>query len=61
MAGEMQYSVVVIVPERGEKDFAPSRVMLDIALDPVMAAIYRTVLIIALEEPFGRVQILATR
>jgi hypothetical protein len=55
--GGMQYSVVVIVPNRDGKDFAPSYVMLDIAQDPFMATVYRTGLIIALEEFFGRVQI----
>jgi hypothetical protein len=53
----VQYSVVVIVPERGGKDFSPSFVMLDIAQDPFMATVYRTGLIIALEEFFGRVRI----
>ena len=40
--GGVQYSVVVIVPERGGKDFSPSFVMLDIAQDPFMAHVYRT-------------------
>jgi hypothetical protein len=48
--GGTQYSVVVIVPNRDGKDFAPSHVMLDIAQDPFMATVYRTGLIIALEE-----------
>jgi hypothetical protein len=39
--GGMQYSVVVIVPNRDGKDFAPSYVMLDIAQDPFMATVYR--------------------
>ena len=55
--GGVQYSAVVIVPERGGKDFVPSFVMLDVAQDPFMATVYRTGLIIALEEFFGRVQI----
>jgi hypothetical protein len=32
------------------KNFAPSHLMLDIAQDPFMAVVYRTALIIALEE-----------
>jgi hypothetical protein len=52
--GGVQYSVVVIVPERGGKDFSPSFVMLDIAQDPFMATVYRTRLIIALEEFWSR-------
>ena len=55
--GGVQYSAVVIVSERGGKDFVPSFVMLDVAQDPFMATVYRTGLIIALEEFFGRVQI----
>jgi hypothetical protein len=51
------YLVVAIVPDRDGKDFVPSQVMLDIAQDPFMAAVYRTGLIVALEEFFGRVQI----
>jgi hypothetical protein len=47
----------VIVPERDGKDFAPSYVMLDIAQDPFMATVYRTALVVALEEFFGHVQI----
>jgi hypothetical protein len=39
------------------KNFAPSHLMLDIAQDPFMAVVYRTALIIALEEFFGCVQI----
>jgi hypothetical protein len=55
--GGVQYSVPVIVPQRGGKDFAPYYVMLDVAQDPFMASVYRTGLIVALEEFFGRVQI----
>ena len=55
--GGVQYSAVVIVSERGGKDFVPSFVMLDIAQDPFMATVYRTALIVALKEFFGRVQI----
>jgi hypothetical protein len=56
-SGGVQYSVVVIAPERGGKDFAPYYVMLDVAQDPFMAAVYRKGLIVALEEFFGRVQV----
>ena len=49
-SGGMQYSVVVIVPERGRKDFAPSHIILDIAQDPFMATVYRTAFVVALEE-----------
>jgi hypothetical protein len=55
--GGMQYSVIVIVPERGGRDFAPRHVMLDVAPDPFMATGYLTALIVALEEFFGRVQV----
>ena len=48
--GGVQYSAVVVVPERGGKDFVPSFVMLDIAQDPFMATVYRTALIVALED-----------
>jgi hypothetical protein len=51
----MQYSVVVIVPERGGKDYASSQDQ-----DPFMATVYRTALIVALEEFFGRVQVFGT-
>jgi hypothetical protein len=40
--GGVQYSAVVIVAERGGKDFVPSFVMLDVAQDPFMAHVYRT-------------------
>jgi hypothetical protein len=46
----VQYSAVVIVSERGGKDLVPSFVMLDIAQDPFMATVYRTALIVALED-----------
>jgi hypothetical protein len=55
--GGFQYSIVAIVPDRDAKDFTPSLVLLDIADHPFMAAVYRTALIVALEEFFGRVQI----
>lgn len=55
--GGMQFSVVVIVPKRDGKDCASSQIRLDIAQDPFMAHVYRTALIVALEEFFGRVQI----
>ena len=55
--GGFQYSIVVIVPDRDGKDFTPSYVLLDVSDDPFMAAVYRTALIVALEEFFGRVQI----
>jgi hypothetical protein len=55
--GGMRYSVYVFVPERDNKDYASSQILLDIAADPFMAAVYRTALIVALEELFGRVQI----
>jgi hypothetical protein len=53
--GGFQYSIVAIVPDRNGKDFTPSYVLLDISDDPFMAAVYRTALIVALEE--CRVQI----
>jgi hypothetical protein len=53
----MQYSVIAIVANRDGKDFSTSYVVLDIGQDPFMAIVYRTGLIIALEEFFGRVQI----
>ena len=52
--GGVQYSAVVVVPERGGKDFVPSFVMLDVAQDPFMTTVYRTGLIIALEEFWSR-------
>jgi hypothetical protein len=52
--GDVQCGVVVIVPERSGKDFAPGFVMLDIAQGPFMATAYRTALIVALERFFGR-------
>jgi hypothetical protein len=55
--GGMQFSVFAIVPNRDGKDFSTSYLTLDIGQDPFMAAVYRTALIIALEEFFGRVQI----
>jgi nitroreductase len=55
--GGFQYSIVAIVPDRDGNDFTPSYVLLDIADHPFMAAVYRTALIVALEEFFGRVQI----
>ena len=57
VSGGFQYSIVAIVPDRDAKDFTPSLVLLDIADHPFMAAVYRTALIVALEEFFGRVQI----
>jgi hypothetical protein len=53
----MQYSVVVIVPERNGKDYSSSHIMIDVAQDPFMATVYRTALVVALVEFFGRVQI----
>jgi hypothetical protein len=50
--GGLQFSVVVIIPERNGKDYSASIVMLDVAQDPFMATVYRTGLIIALEEFF---------
>ena len=55
--GGTQYSVIAIVPNRDGKDFSTSYVMLDIGQDPFMTTVYRTALIVALEEFFGRVQI----
>jgi hypothetical protein len=52
--GGMQYTVIVIVPERDGKNYASSHVMLDIAQGSFTAAVYRTALIVALEEFFGR-------
>jgi hypothetical protein len=57
--GGVQYSVVVIVPNKTGNDFGSSYVMLDIARDPFMATVYRTALIIALEEFFARFSTLA--
>jgi hypothetical protein len=54
--GGTQYSVVVIVPERDGKEYSCSHVVLDIGPDPFMAIVYRTGLIMAFEEFFGRVQ-----
>jgi hypothetical protein len=48
--GGLQYSVMAIVPNRDGKDFSTSYVMLDIAHDPFMATVYRTALVVALEE-----------
>jgi hypothetical protein len=59
--GGVQYSVVVIVPNKTGNDFGSSYVMFDIAQDPFMATVYRTALIIALEEFFGWVQIFDAR
>ena len=55
--GGMQYSVIVIVPERDGKNHASSHVMLDIAQGSFTTTVYRTALIVALKEFFGRVQI----
>jgi hypothetical protein len=55
--GGMQYSVVAIVPERDGNNYGCSQIMLDIAQDPFMATVYRTALVVALEEFFGCVQI----
>jgi hypothetical protein len=55
--GGAQYSVVVIVPERGGKDFAPYYV--DIAEDPFMATVYRTGRS-RVGRVFGRMQIFGT-
>jgi hypothetical protein len=59
----------VIIPEHGGKDFAPGHVMLDIAQEATLeiaqesftATVYRTALIVALEEFFDRVQIFHAR
>jgi hypothetical protein len=48
--GGMRYSVYAIVPARNGKDYASSQGLLDIGQDPFLAAVYRTALIIALEE-----------
>jgi hypothetical protein len=52
--GDQRYSAIIIVPNRDSRNFAASQIMLDIAQDPF---IYRTALIVGLEEFFGRVQI----
>jgi hypothetical protein len=57
LPGGAQYSVVVIVPERGGKDFAPYYV--DIAEDPFMATVYRTGRS-RVGRVFGRMQIFGT-
>jgi hypothetical protein len=54
---DVQYSVVVIVPNKTGKDYAPYYLILDIAPDPFVARVYRTALVFALEQFFGRVQI----
>ena len=40
--GGMQYSVIVIVPERDGKNYASSHVMLDIVQGSFTTAVYRT-------------------
>jgi hypothetical protein len=50
--GDQRYSAMIIVPNRDGKNFAASQIMLDIAQDPFMASVYRTVLIVGLEEFF---------
>jgi len=40
--GGMQYSVIVIVPERDGKNYASSHVMLDIAQGSFTTTVYRT-------------------
>jgi hypothetical protein len=57
VSGGMRYSVYAVVPARGGKDYGSSQILLVIAQDPFMAAVYRTALIVAFEEFFGRVQI----
>jgi hypothetical protein len=59
--GGTRYSVVAIVPDRTGEDCVSNLITLDIAQDPFMATVYRTGLIIALEEFFGRVQIFGDR
>jgi hypothetical protein len=54
--GGMRFSVFAIVPAPDGKDYVSRQLLLDIAQDPFMATVYRTALIIALEEFFGRVQ-----
>ena len=51
--GDQRYSAMIIVPNRDGKNFAASQIMLDIAQDPFMASVYRTVLIVGLKEFFG--------
>ena len=46
-----RYSAMIIVPNR--ENFAASQIVLDIAQDPFMASVYRTVLIVGLKEFFG--------
>jgi hypothetical protein len=46
------------LPERDGKDYSSNQIMLDIAQDSFMAPVYRTVLIVALQEFFGRAEIL---
>ena len=58
--GDVQCGVVVIVPERSGKDFAPGFVMLDIAQGPFMDTVYRTALIVALERVFWPLQVFGT-
>ena len=53
----MQYSVIAVVPNSDGKDFSTSHIMLDTGQDSFMAIVYRTALILALEQLFGRVQI----
>jgi hypothetical protein len=54
----LRYSAITIVPVRGEQDFVSHDVILEAAdNDPMLAAVYRMALVIALEEFFGRVQI----
>ena len=49
--GGVQYSVVVvIVADKTGKDFVPSYIMLDLTEDPSMAVVYRTAMIIALDD-----------
>ena len=57
MPGGMQCSVIAVVPNRDGKDYSSSHIMLDVSQDPFMAAVYRTALVVALEEFFGREQI----
>ena len=49
--------MLVIVPERDGNNYGCSQILLDIAQDSFMAAVYPNAFIVALEEFFGRVQI----
>jgi hypothetical protein len=56
-----RYSVMTIIPERGGQDFVGHDVILVGAeSDPMLVAVYRIALVIALEEFFACVQIFGT-